>query len=73
MEAAAEFIRLHRREVPGAGPAEPRLRLWINGQVRDPELEEVVEGVGHLDRDDRADLGLGGGKIARDQELHEPK
>ena len=26
MEAAAEFIRLHRREVPGAGPAEPRLR-----------------------------------------------
>jgi nitric-oxide synthase len=26
MDAAAEFIRLHRREVPGAGPAEPRLR-----------------------------------------------
>jgi nitric-oxide synthase len=26
MEAAAELIRLHRREVPGAGPVEPRLR-----------------------------------------------
>lgn len=26
MDAAAEFIRLHRREVPGAGPVEPRLR-----------------------------------------------
>jgi nitric-oxide synthase len=26
MDAAAEFIRLHRREVPDAGPAGPRLR-----------------------------------------------
>ncbi|MDX6332954.1 MAG: nitric-oxide synthase, bacterial [Streptosporangiaceae bacterium] len=26
MEAAAEFIRLHRREAPDAGPVEPRLR-----------------------------------------------
>ena len=26
MDLAAEFIQLHRREVPGAGPAGPRLR-----------------------------------------------
>jgi nitric-oxide synthase, bacterial len=26
MDAAAEFIQMHRREVPGAGPAGPRLR-----------------------------------------------
>ncbi|HUY49111.1 MAG TPA: nitric oxide synthase oxygenase [Streptosporangiaceae bacterium] len=26
MDLAAQFIRLHRREVPAAGPAEPRLR-----------------------------------------------
>ena len=48
-------------------PAEPGLRLGIDRQVRDPELQEVVERVGQVDRHDRADLVLGRLQVARDE------
>src|ERR1039458_3331354 len=48
MDAAAEFIRLHRREVPGAGPVEARLReirreISLTGTYRHT-LEELEFG-----------------------------
>ena len=46
-------------------PAEPGLRLGVDRQVGDPELEEVVERVGQVDRHDRPDLDLGGFEVAR--------
>ena len=52
-------------------PAEPGLRLGIDRQVRDPELQEVVERVGQVDRHDRADLVLGRLQVARNEVLHE--
>jgi nitric-oxide synthase, bacterial len=48
MDVAAEFIRLHRREVPDAGPVEPRLReirreIRLTGTYRHT-LEELEFG-----------------------------
>ena len=48
-------------------PAEPGLPLGIDRQVRDPELQEVVERVGQVDRHDRADLLLGRLQVARNE------
>ena len=52
-------------------PSEPRLRARIHLEVRDPELEEVVELVGQVRRDGRPDLCRGRVEVAGQEMEHE--
>jgi len=67
----ADHLPTGTRVVEHDRPAEPRLPRRLDREIDDPVLEEVLEVVGHLGRDLRADEMLGCAEVAAREGLHE--